>query len=121
VHLLEEEVLDELKQAGFVVNPGALGENVTTRGLNLLTLPLGARLRLGTHAVVEVTGLREPWRQMNKFARGLAAAVLDRDAEGRRTPKAGVMTIVIRGGDVKAGDDISVELPAGAHRPLKPL
>jgi MOSC domain-containing protein YiiM len=121
VHLLHEELFDELRAGGFDVQPGAIGENVTTRGLDLLALPQGARLRLGAEAVIEVTGLRNPCRQINAFARGLTAAVLGRDAEGRLVRKAGGMAIVITGGDVKAGDAITVESPAGEQRPLLPV
>src|SRR5688500_17492392 len=63
VHRIHAELRDELRAAGFTVNPGDLGENVTTRGIDLLGLPVGARLRLGTEAVVEVTGLRNPCAQ----------------------------------------------------------
>ena len=108
-------------RAASIVQPGAIGENVTTRGLDLLALPKGARLRLGAEAVIEVTGLRNPCRQIDAFQRGLTAAVLGRDAEGRLIRKAGVMAIVITGGDVKAGDVITVELPAGEQRPLLPV
>ena len=119
VHLIHEELFAELRAAGFNVVAGAIGENVTTRGLDLLGLPTGARLRLGSDAVIEITGLRNPCRQLNTFQPGLMAATLDRDAEGRLIRKAGVMAIVIAGGDVRPGDPIAVELPAGALRPLE--
>jgi MOSC domain-containing protein YiiM len=121
VHLMHEELFDELRAGGFVVQPGAIGENVTTRGVDLLALPRGARLRLGAEAVIEVTGLRNPCRQIDAFQSGLTAAVLGRDSEGRLIRKAGVMAIVVNGGDVKAGDMIAVELPAGEQRPLLPV
>jgi len=121
VHLLHEELFDELRARGFAVQPGDLGENVTTRGLDLLALPQGARLRLGAETIVEVTGLRNPCHQIDAFASGLTAAVLGRDTEGRLIRKAGVMAIVIAGGDVRAGDAIAVELPAGERRPLLPV
>jgi len=121
VHLMHEELFDELRADGFNVQPGAIGENVTTRGLDLLALPTGARLRLGAKAVIEVTGLRNPCRQIDAFQQGLTVAVLGRDLEGRLIRKAGVMAIVIAGGDVTAGDLIAVELPAGKHRPLLPV
>jgi MOSC domain-containing protein YiiM len=121
VHVLHEELFDELRARGFDLQPGAIGENVTTRGLDLLALPQSARLRLGAEAVIEVTGLRNPCRQIDAFARGLTAAVLGRDDEGRLVRKAGVMAIVIAGGDVKAGDAITVEPPAGEQRPLLPV
>ncbi len=121
VHLIHEELFAELRRSGFDVGPGAIGENVTTRGIDLLALPAGTRLRLGSAAVVEVTGLRNPCSQLDAFQPGLMAAVLGRDAEGRLVRKAGVMAIVIRGGDVAAGDAITVELPAGERHPLEPV
>jgi MOSC domain-containing protein YiiM len=118
VHLMHEDLFDELRAGGFIVGPGAMGENVTTRGVDLLALPKGARLRLGAKAVIEVTGLRNPCRQIDAFQPGLMTAVLGRDADGHLFRKAGVMAIVIKGGDVKVGDPIAVELPAGEQRPL---
>jgi len=121
VHLIQEELFAELRGCGFDVGAGAIGENVTTRGIDLLGLPTGARLRLGPEAVIEVTGLRNPCGQLDDFQSGLMAATLGRDAAGQLVRKAGVMAIVIRGGDVKPGDAIAVELPAGAPRPLEPV
>jgi MOSC domain-containing protein YiiM len=121
VHLIHAELHDELLAAGFAVSPGAMGENVTTRGLDLLALPTGTRLRLGADAVVEVTGLRNPCRQLDRFRPGLMAAVLDRDAEGRLVRKAGIMGVVLAGGAVRPGDAVGVELPPGPHRPLLPV
>ena len=79
VHLLHEELFDELRADGFNLQPGAIGENVTTRGVDLLALPTGTRLRLGAEAVIEVTGLRNPCRQIDAFQPGLMSAVLGRD------------------------------------------
>lgn len=121
VHLIHAELHDELLAAGFAVSPGAMGENVTTRGLDLLGLPTGSRLRLGPDALVEVTGLRNPCRQLDRFRPGLMAAVLDRDAEGRLVRKAGIMGVVLAGGAVRPGDAVQVELPPGPHRPLLPV
>ncbi|MEZ6186194.1 MAG: MOSC domain-containing protein [Planctomycetota bacterium] len=119
VHLLQAELLDELGDRGFEVGPGVLGENVTTRGLALLDLPRGTRLRLGTAAVVEVTGLRNPCQQLEAFQPGLLAAVLARGPEGELVRKAGVMGVVRTGGPVRAGDPIAVELPPPPHVALE--
>ena len=121
VHLMHEELFDELRTGGFNLQPGAIGENVTTHGVDLLALPKGAQLRLGAEAVIEVTGLRNPCRQIEAFQPGLLTAVLGRDAEGQLIRKAGVMAIVIKGGDVKVSDSIALELPDGEHRPLLPV
>ena len=121
VYLVHAEPLAELEEAGFVMPPGAMGENVLTSGLDLLGLPRGARLRLGAEAVVDVTGLRNPCAQLNRFRPGLMAAVLGRDAEGRLVRKAGIMAVVVAGGWVRTGDLIAVELPAGPHQGLEPV
>lgn len=119
VHLIHTELLDELRAAGFDVAPGQMGENVTTRGIPLLALPVGTRLHFGEDAVAEVTGLRNPCAQLDRIQPGLMAATLDRDAEGRLVRKAGIMAIVLEGGAVRPGDPIRVELPAAPHRPLE--
>jgi hypothetical protein len=121
VHLIHAELHDELRAAGFVVSAGDLGENVTTRGVDLLGLPTGARLHLGRDAVVEVTGLRNPCTQLDDFQPGLLRAVLGRDEHGAVVRKAGVMGIVLAGGIVRPGDAITVELPSPPHRSLEPV
>jgi MOSC domain-containing protein YiiM len=121
VHLLHEELFDELQARNFVVKPGEMGENVTTRGVDLLGLPTGTRLHLGQHAVVEVTGLRNPCVQIDRFQQGLMAATLDKDADGNLIRKAGVMSVVLADGDVRAGDAFGIVLPDGPHRPLQPV
>ena len=121
VHLIHAELHDELAAAGFGVAAGEMGENVTTRGIALLALPTGTRLRLGTAAVVEVTGLRNPCAQLDGIQPGLMKATLDRDADGRLVRKAGVMGVVLASGAVRPGDAIQVELPGGPHRALEPV
>jgi MOSC domain-containing protein YiiM len=121
VHLIHAELHDELRAAGFEVTPGDMGENVTTRGIDLLALPTGTLLHLGAEAVVEVTGLRNPCLQLDIFQDGLLKAVLDRDEDGNLIRKAGIMSIVRTGGEVHTGDEIRVELPAGPHTALEPV
>jgi MOSC domain-containing protein YiiM len=121
VHLIHAELFCELRAKGFAVEPGELGENITTSGIDLLALPTGARLHLGPSAVVEITGLRNPCIQIDNFQKGLMAATLDKDADGNLVRKAGIMGIVIAEGDVRPGDAIRVELPAMPHRPLLPV
>ena len=121
VHLVDAELHDELAAAGFAVGPGDMGENVTTRGVDLLALATGTLLRLGAAAVIEVTGLRNPCVQLDRFQDGLMAAVLDRDADGGLVRKAGVMAVVLTGGDVRPGDRIDIERPPEPHRPLSPV
>jgi MOSC domain-containing protein YiiM len=119
VHLIHSELHAELQEAGFAVASGDMGENVTTRGIDLLALPRGTRLHLGATAVVEVTGLRNPCKQLDEFRPGLMAAVLGRDPSGALIRKAGVMGIVIAGGDLRPGDPIGVERPPEPHLPLE--
>ncbi len=121
VHLIHAELFDELRAAGFTVSAGQMGENITTRGLDLLGLPAGTRLHLGSEAIVEVTGLRNPCRQLDKFQPGLMAATLARDDAGNLVRKAGIMGVVLEGGAVRDGDPIRVELPPEPHPPLAPV
>jgi MOSC domain-containing protein YiiM len=110
VHLIHAELFDEMAQAGYAVAPGELGENVTTRGIDLLGLPRGARLRLGETALVELTGLRNPCRQIDDvIGRGAMAATLARAPDGSLIRKAGVMAVVLEGGQVRPGDPIEIE------------
>ena len=118
VHLLHAELLDEL---AFDIGPGDVGENVLTRGIDLLGLPTGARLHLGAAAVVEVTGLRNPCVQLDRFADGLREAMLRHDPDGTVARLAGVMAVVLAGGEVRAGDEVVVEVPAGEPVPLRPV
>ena len=120
-HLIHSELFDELAGAGFRVAPGDLGENITTRGVDLLALPRGALLRLGEEAIVEVTGLRNPCAQIDGFQSGLMQAVLARAPDGRLIRKTGVMAVVRKGGLVRPSDGISIELPAVPHEPLEPV
>jgi MOSC domain-containing protein YiiM len=121
VHLIHAELHDELQGRGFTVRPGEMGENITTRGVDLLALPAGTRLHLGMEAVIEVTGLRDPCAQLDGLQPGLMAAVLDRDANGELIRKAGIMAIVLTSGEVRGGDAVRVALPPGPHHPLQPV
>jgi MOSC domain-containing protein YiiM len=121
VHLIHAELHDALREEGFSVSPGEMGENVTTRGIDLLGLPTGARLHLGETAVVEVTGLRNPCAQLDGIQPGLMAATLDRDVAGNLIRKAGIMGVVLSDGAVRPGDPIRVELPPVPHQALEPV
>ena len=115
VHLIHAELFDELAGKGFAIAAGEMGENLTTRGIDLLALPRGTILHLGDEAQVEVTGLRNPCGQLDGFRPGLLAAVLDRDENGGLIRKAGIMGVVRAGGRVRPGDAIRVTLPDGPH------
>lgn len=121
VHLLHAELHDELAGQGFALHPGLMGENITTRGVDLLSLPRGTVLELGEAARVELTGLRNPCVQLDALAPGLMAACLGRDAAGAPVRKAGVMAVVLSDGEVRAGDAIQIRLPEGPGEPLRPV
>lgn len=121
VHLIHAELHDELRETGFVVAAGEMGENVTTRDVDLLGLATGTRLHLGDRAIIEVTGLRNPCAQLDKIHKGLMAATLGRDEHGNLVRKAGIMAVVLAEGEVRPGDPIRVEPPPLPHRPLAPV
>jgi MOSC domain-containing protein YiiM len=121
VHLVHSELFAALASAGFTVLPGQIGENITTDGVDLLSLPTGTELEFVSGAVVRLTGLRNPCWQLDAFQPGLMSAVLDRTTRGELVRKAGVMGIVIRGGTVSSGQTMTVTLPHGRHLPLKPV
>ncbi len=121
VHLVAAELHDELEAASFLVAPGQMGENVTTRGIDLADLPTGTLLHVGAHAVIEVTGLRNPCRQLEGIQPGLMQAVLGRNEDGSLIRKAGIMGIVLTTGDVHPGDPIDIVLPPPPHKALEPV
>lgn len=121
VHLLQDELLVELRGKGFEVEPGQLGENITTRGLDLLGLSAGTRLLLGREALVEITGLRNPCSQIETFRTGMLAAVLGRRPDGELVRKAGVMGVVVIGGVVDTGDPMVITHVPRAHKALRPV
>jgi len=110
VHLIQGELLDKLNAEGFSVDPGQLGENITTQGVDLLSVPTGTRLEIGAEAVVEITGLRNPCHQIDQFQKGMLKAVLYKDAEGKLIREAGVMGIVLVGGEIHPGDPIVISM-----------
>ena len=119
VHLIQSELFDELAGKGFNISPADLGENITTRGIDLLALPKSAILRIGNDVVLEITGLRNPCSQIEKYEKGLLNAVLDKTEDGVLIRKSGVMSIVLAGGNVRAGDVIEIELPPLPHAKLE--
>jgi MOSC domain-containing protein YiiM len=122
VHLIGRELLEELAAKGFALNPGELGENILTSGIELLTLPRGTLLYLGSEAIVEVTGLRTPCSQIDGHRVGLQHHLWgERDAKGKRARRAGIMSIVRTGGLIHPSDTIRVELPSQPHQPLGPV
>lgn len=119
VHLIHSELFEELEVKGFQIKPGQMGENITTVGVDLLNLPRHSKLHLGPTAVLEITGLRNPCHQLNGIQDGLMNALVYKDEDQNIVRKAGIMSIVLRGGEVKPGDLIRVELPPAPHYPLE--
>ncbi len=119
VHLIHQELHEELANKGFEVTPGQMGENITTQGIDLLSLPKNTILTIGANAKVKITGLRNPCHQLDGIQKGLMKAVLDRDSEGNLIRKAGIMGIVLADGEIELGDEISIEWPAEPHLPLE--
>ncbi len=121
VHLMHAELFDELKDAGFLVRSGQLGENITICGIDLLALPARTILHIGEQVAIEVTGLRNPCGQINRLQPGLLKELLDHDEHGNLVRKAGIMAIVLTGGDVRVGDPVRVKMPRKPHQPLQPV
>ncbi len=119
VHLMHLELFEELARSGFVVGSGDLGENIVTQGVPLLDLPTDTLLRIGPHAVVRVTGLRNPCSQIEAFSPGLLHELAFKGSDGNLVRKAGIMSVVVAGGVVRSGDAIEVALPAEPHRRLE--
>lgn len=120
VHLIASELLGEVNAKGYTVAPGDLGENITTAGLDLISLPVGTTMRIGD-TVIALTGLRNPCVQIGAFADGLQGEMLGRDDDGKLVRKTGVMAVVLRGGTVSAGDPIEVAMPAGQPIPMEKI
>lgn len=118
VHLMHDELFLELAEKGIPVLPGQMGENIATRGLDILGLPQGTELHIG-EAVIRITGLRSPCYKLNTIHPDLLKAVVEKRADGSVSKKSGVMSIVLQGGDVCPGDDIIIKLPVGEHLPLE--
>lgn len=120
VHLIDLEILTQ-----YDLQPGDIGENITTSGIDLLRLGKGTKLHFvgsetaeevaldQAHPVVTVTGLRNPCPQIEKYRKGLQERFIVRDAERKIVArKAGIMSTVEVGGVVLAGMKIVVESPA---------
>lgn len=121
VHLIHSELHQELSTKGFTIKSGEMGENITTEGIDLLALPQDTILTIGESSKVQIKGLRNPCHQLNGLADGLMKAVLDHDDQGNIIRKAGIMGIVLEGGEVKVGDSISIELPEKPFKNLEPV
>jgi len=120
VHLIQSELFDDVAELGMVVEPGQMGENITTRGIDVLALSRGTQLQIG-EALIEVTGLRNPCKYLNQIAPGLLKACIGKWEDGTILPKTGIMGVVINGGDIKPGDDIHIMATDRPYERLKPV
>lgn len=119
VHLIQQELFADLHAHGYAVQPGELGENITTSGSDLLALPTGTQLHLGADAVIELTGLRTPCKQIDGFQPGLMKRLVTGSKTSERPARAGVMAVVLTGGEVRAGDAIQTVLPQEPWQSLR--
>lgn len=119
VHLIASELFSDLSDKGFSVSAGQLGENITTQGIDLLSLFTGTRLHIGNDAIVELTALRHPCIQIDEFQKGLLKRVVHKNSDGKIVRKVGVMGIVLAGGVVNPNDDIIIEMPSEPHQDLE--
>ena len=120
VLLFPSELLDDLATRGFDLPPGALGENITTTGIDIFDLPIGTVLLLGPEAMIVLTGLRNPCGQINGLQDGLLGELRFKvDGETRR--RGGVMSVVVNGGVVRAGDLIEISRPPGEPIAMQPV
>ncbi|WP_441268129.1 MOSC domain-containing protein [Bradyrhizobium sp. 215_C5_N1_1] len=120
VHLIPSELFATVREAGYDIGPGQLGENITTVGLDLENLPLGTRIELGPTAIVELTGLRTPCVLIDRFRTGQKKQVVSSANTGPAF-KCGVLGVVRAGGQVAAGDHARVMLPDGHQKRLPAL
>jgi MOSC domain-containing protein YiiM len=122
VHLFSSEMLAELAALGFLLQPGEIGENILTSGIDLLALPHATKLHLGPEAVIEVTGLRTPCFQIDKHRQGLQQHLWGPPGpDGKKTRRCGIMAVVLTGGTVRPDDAIRITLPPEPHQPLGPV
>ena len=119
VHLIASELIEELRNEGFNVERGSMGENITTSGMQLTSLPHGSQLVFPSGATIELTGIRTPCKQLNQFQDGLLAAVRERNEDGEYRRPVGVLGVVTASGAVSPQDSIEVKLPTGVHRPME--
>jgi MOSC domain-containing protein YiiM len=115
VLLITIEGIEELIAQGFPLSPGALGENLTTRGLDRRALRFGQRLQVGT-AVIELTTMRQPCATLNGLGSGIQAAMYDArvvkgDHESPLWGLSGFYASVVQPGIVRPGDDVASFTP----------
>jgi len=97
VSLLATESIDKMRALGLDVSPGSFGENLTTVGIDLLALPIGARIAIGPEVILEVTQIGKECRTPCAIYRQAGTCVM---------PTEGIFAKVVQGGTIKVGDNI---------------
>jgi MOSC domain-containing protein YiiM len=100
VSLLAMESIDKMRKLGFEVGPGDFAENLTTQGVELLSLPVGTKISVGDDILIEVTQIGKECHSGCAIRQEIGKCIM---------PKEGIFARVIHGGCVKAGDDIRIE------------
>ena len=110
--LITSEGLEELKAAGFPLYNGALGENITTQGLDRRDVRIGQRYRIG-HVVIEIVKVRAPCETLNPYGPGIQKAVYDNDVKASdpsstRWGLSGFYASIVQTGVIRPGDAITL-------------
>jgi len=99
VSLLATDSINKMRSLGFDVNPGDFAENLTTEGIDLVSLPIGTHISVGKQVILEVTQIGKECHSGCAIYRQIGKCIM---------PKEGVFARVIRGGLVRAGDQIGI-------------
>ena len=104
VSLLAMESIAKMRDLGFSVSPGDFAENLTTDGIDLVSLPVGTRLSVGGQIILEITQIGKECHTGCAIFRQVGKCIM---------PKEGVFARVIRGGLARAGDKIKILVEEG--------
>ncbi len=99
VSLLAIESIDKMRSLGFDLSPGDFAENITTQGIDLVSVPVGTRIMAGDEVILEMTQIGKECHTACNIRRQIGDCIM---------PREGVFTRVIRGGLVRAGDTIMI-------------
>ena len=120
VHLMASELHHELNAAGFTISPGQLGDNITTKDIDVLALPLHTTLQIGD-AQLRVTGIRNPCSSLEAQHPGITKFMMRRDESGLMQRRTGIFATVTQEGEVAEGATIAAQLPPEPHEKLPVL
>jgi len=100
VSLLDINSINKMRSLGFNVNPGDFAENLTTEGIELISLPVGTRINIGKEVVLEITQIGKECHAGCAIFKQVGKCIM---------PKEGIFAKVIFGGTVSIGDQITTE------------